>query len=92
MWVLLFNATPRLFRGKNPPSTHNFNGIRDILQDPQRGCAYYLKAEDLSPYEASVDTLARMDDGTVTFVIPDGEIFDEVPPYLRNPEVELYCL
>ncbi|NBW41987.1 hypothetical protein EBR25_13450 [bacterium] len=59
-----------------------------LVQDPQRGCAYYMKADELAPYEASADTLARMDDGTVTFVIPDGEIFDEVPPYLRNPEVE----
>ncbi len=29
-----------------------------------------------------------MDDSTVSFVIPDGEVIDEVPSFLRTPEIE----
>lgn len=63
-----------------------------LVQDPQRECAYYIKAEYLSAYETDKETWPRLNDGTVTFVIPNGEIVDEVPPYLRNPEAETSVL
>ncbi len=33
-------------------------------------------------------TWSLLNDSTVTFVIPDGEVIDEVPSFLRTPEVE----
>ena len=58
-----------------------------LLQDPARGCSYFVDASELKKYEASIDTWAKVDDSTVTFVIPDNELIDEVPPFLRNPEL-----
>ncbi len=58
-----------------------------LVQDPARGAAYYIPAVELDDYEATIDTWARLDDSTVTFVIPDGDLIDEVPPSLRIPEL-----
>lgn len=59
-----------------------------LVQDPARGCAYWLTASDLEQYVASADTWASLNDSTVTFVIPDGDLVDEVPPSLRTPELK----
>ena len=58
-----------------------------LIQDPARGCAYYIPAKELGAFEATPETWGRIDDSTVTFVIPNGGLVDEVPPYLRNPEL-----
>jgi len=58
-----------------------------LVQDPARCCAYSIEASELKTYEVTPETWAKLDDSTVTFVIPDGELVDEVPPYLRNPEL-----
>ncbi|MGH3568993.1 MAG: hypothetical protein ACRDRH_23805 [Pseudonocardia sp.] len=58
-----------------------------LVQDPQRGCAYYVQAEQLVRFAATSNTWGQLDDTTVTFVIPDGDIIDEVPPALRAPEL-----
>ena len=41
----------------------------------------------LGDFEATVATWGQLDDSTVTFVIPDGDLIDEVPPSLRTPEL-----
>lgn len=58
-----------------------------LIQDPARSCAYFVKAEDLTEYRCTPATWSRLDDSTVSFVIPDGEVIDEVPSFLRNPEI-----
>ena len=58
-----------------------------VIQDPARDCAYYLNTEQLARFEATADTWMKLDETTVTFVIPDGDMIDEVPPYLRFPEL-----
>lgn len=59
-----------------------------LVQDPVRECAYHLTAEQLGPFTATAERFFKMDDSTVTFVIPGGnELIDDVPPYLRNPEL-----
>jgi len=59
-----------------------------LIQDPARGIAYYVKAEDLAEFRTTAATWGRLDDSTVSFVIPDGEVIDEVPSFLRTPEIE----
>jgi hypothetical protein len=59
-----------------------------LIQDPARGIAYYIKAEDLAEFRTTAATWGRLDDSTVSFVIPDGEVIDEVPSFLRTPEIE----
>lgn len=59
-----------------------------LIQDPARGTAYFVKAEELAEFRTTPATWARLNDTTVSFVIPDGEVIDEVPSFLRVPEVE----
>jgi hypothetical protein len=59
-----------------------------LIQDPARGIAYYIKAEDLAEFRTTPATWGRLDDSTVSFVISDGEVIDEVPSFLRTPEIE----
>jgi hypothetical protein len=42
----------------------------------------------LAEFRTTPATWARLNDTTVSFVIPDGEVIDEVPSFLRAPEVE----
>ncbi|MGH3320242.1 MAG: hypothetical protein ACRDN9_08690 [Streptosporangiaceae bacterium] len=65
-----------------------FDTLPNILvQDPARECAYYIPANELTNFEATAETWSQLDDSTVTLVIPDGELIDEVPPSLRTPEL-----
>lgn len=59
-----------------------------LIQDPARGRVYFIKAEELAGFRTTPATWARLNDTTVSFVIPDGEMIDEVPSFLRVPEVE----
>ncbi len=66
-----------------------FDKLPDILiQDPVRGRAYFVKAEELVEFRTTPATWVRLNDTTVSFVIPDGEVIDEVPSFLRTPEAE----
>lgn len=58
-----------------------------LIQDPARGRAYYLRGEDLAEFRTTPETWAQLNDTTVSFVIPDGEVIDEVPSFLRTPEI-----
>ncbi|MGH3938741.1 MAG: hypothetical protein ACRDTG_08900 [Pseudonocardiaceae bacterium] len=59
-----------------------------LIQDPARKRAYFIKAEELTGFRTTPATWARLNDATVSFVIPDGEVIDEVPSFLRTPEAE----
>lgn len=59
-----------------------------LIQDPARYSAYYIHADELVEFQATPDTWAQLDDTTVTFAIPDGDVIDEVPSFLRAPELE----
>lgn len=59
-----------------------------LIQDPARDCAYYIKAEQLQGFKTSEQTWSIVNDTTVTFTIPDGDLVDEVPSFLRAPELE----
>jgi hypothetical protein len=66
-----------------------FEAVPNVLiQDPARECAYYLTPENLLKHRSTVETWARVNDTTVSLVIPDGEVIDEVPSFLRNPELQ----
>ena len=56
-----------------------------LIQDPVRGCAYAISAEELEKYRTSADTWSNLNESTVSFTVPDGEAVDEVPPFLRDP-------
>src|SRR5437588_176842 len=59
-----------------------------LIQDPARNRAYWIPTHELEAFRASPETWARLDDTTVSFVIPDGEVIDEVPSFLRVPDTE----
>jgi hypothetical protein len=59
-----------------------------LIQDPARSCAYFVTTENLLKFRSSAETWSRVNDTTVSLVIPDGEVIDEVPSFLRNPELE----
>ena len=59
-----------------------------LIQDPARNCAYNIQSSDLEKHEVTVETWSKVNDGTVTFLIPNGELIDEVPASLRNPELQ----
>ena len=59
-----------------------------LIQDPARRCAYYIKADQLEAFRATTATWSSLDDRTVQFVIPGDDLVDEVPPFLRAPDVE----
>lgn len=59
-----------------------------LIQDPARDRAYFIKSEELAEFRTTPATWSQLNDTTVTFVIPDGEVIDEVPSFLRTPEVE----
>lgn len=82
----VINAGPRFKTAED--YRRIFDHVPNVLiQDPGRGCAYYVKAEDLYRHEVTPETWAKLDDSTVTFVIPNGDLVDEIPAYLRNPEL-----
>lgn len=59
-----------------------------LIQDPGRERIYYVKADELAEFRTTPATWARLNDATVSFVIPDGEVIDEVPSFLRTPGAE----
>lgn len=82
------DVTTRKSYAKDEEHLRTFPALPNVLiQDPARGHAYYLPAVELDAFEATVDTWSRLDDSTVTFVIPDADLIDEVPPSLRTPEL-----
>ncbi|MGH3874321.1 MAG: hypothetical protein ACRDSR_22950 [Pseudonocardiaceae bacterium] len=66
-----------------------FDTLPDVLiQDPARKTAYFVTAEELAEFRTTPATWVRLNDATVSFAIPDGEVIDEVPSFLRTPGTE----
>ena len=59
-----------------------------MIQDPQRQCIFFIPAEELKKFKATTETWTKLNSGTVTFVIPNGELFEEVPPFINPGETE----
>lgn len=63
----------------------SFDQLPDILiQDPLHECAYLLPASDMNAYQTGPETWTQLDTGTVTFVIPDKDFVEEVPPFNQS--------
>jgi hypothetical protein len=62
------------------------NMLPDVLiQHPSQKTNYLIPGHELSKFVTSQKTWKLIDHGTVTFVVPDKKIAQEVPPYLRVP-------
>src|SRR5688572_17217267 len=80
--------SPPVITEKSEEFRRVFEELPEVLiQDPARQCAYDIKAEQLQRFEAGPEVWSKVDDSTVTFVIPNNELIDEVPPFLRAPEL-----
>lgn len=55
-----------------------------LIQDPMRGCAYLIRADQLMAYRTGVSSWEHVDGRTVTFVISEDELLDEVPPFIQT--------
>lgn len=70
-----------------------YESLPDVLvQDPIRSCAYYIEATDLMKFQTSASVWTQINPGTVTFVIPDGDMLEELPPFSQSSELELSIL
>lgn len=57
-----------------------------LVQDPSNACAYLLPPGELQQFEVGPKTWSRVTPATVTFVIPNGSLVDEVPPFVQAPD------
>ena len=57
-----------------------------LIQDPLAVCAYHVPAEELAKFRAGADVWAKVGPGTVTFVLPSGDMIEEVPPFRQVAE------
>lgn len=63
-----------------------FPELPDVLiQHPRIDRSYLIPASALRQHQSGPDDLLRIGPDTVTFVIPDEEFIEEVPPFLRIP-------
>ena len=66
-----------------------FAEVPDLLiQDPAHECAYLVPAFAVEDHSVSDSTWNDVDEGTVTFLIPDGNLFAEVPPFSQEQHEE----
>ena len=64
-----------------------FEQLPDVLiQDPANACAYLISADDLEAYKATPETWDHMGPDTVTFVIPDSDFVEELPPFVQTSD------
>lgn len=75
-------------RSKPPPRTgettmsFNHQEVPSILiQDPRAGHAYLIDSKTLDNFELTSSKLTSINDGIVTFVVPDDDIFETTPPF-----------
>lgn len=78
-------------RGMTEPKT--FDTPPDVLiQDPRRDCAYLISSDAFPKHLADSDVWGRLDAGTVTFVIPGGDVVEEIPPFAQASDMPLSVL
>lgn len=63
-----------------------------LIQDPANQCAYLIPGDVVYDYRVMPEDLIRIGAGAITFVIPEDNYFEEVPPYRSNPEVGVAVL
>ncbi|WP_343177658.1 hypothetical protein [Pseudomonas sp. 4810-S13] len=67
-----------------------------LIQDPRTGHAYIVSSQELSAFELTADAFAKIDDGVVTFIIPDDDLIETTPPFnasgTKTPTVIIQAL
>ena len=67
-----------------------------LIQDPPTGHAYIIGSQELNAFELTADAFARIDDGVITFIIPDDELIETTPPFnssgTKTPTVIIQAL
>jgi hypothetical protein len=52
-----------------------------LIQDPRADHAYRISSQELAAFELTADKFSKIDDGIVTFIIPDDELMETTPPF-----------
>lgn len=52
-----------------------------LIQDPLSECAYLIGADRLREHKMSPEKLVYVDDGVITFSIPEDEFIEPTPPF-----------
>ncbi|WP_427914884.1 hypothetical protein ACPWT1_08220 [Ramlibacter sp. MMS24-I3-19] len=71
-----------------------FAALPDVLiQDPATQRAFFISAAHLeAKHRCTEGDLARINGGTVTFVIPDDDFLQEAPPFKASADIETSVL
>lgn len=69
-----------------------FNELPNLLiQDSEKENTFYIPSNEMEQFLVNGNTWEKMTPGTVTFVIPDENYFEEAPPFtqygVENPPV-----
>jgi hypothetical protein len=56
-----------------------------LIQDALNEIAFLIPAEHIDLYRTGPEAWASMGRGTVTFVIPDDDMFHVIPPFIQDP-------
>lgn len=60
----------------------NYQEVPSVLiQDPLAGHAYVISSEELREFELTPVSLKSINDGVVTFVVPDDEFIETTPAF-----------
>ena len=59
-----------------------------LIQDPVKKVAYLIPVKDLKNFKVGRESWSKIDQTTVTFVIPDPEIIEVIPPFTCTPTDE----
>jgi hypothetical protein len=52
-----------------------------LIQDPLAGHAYVISSDELGQFALTPQNLASINDGVVTFVVPDDDFIETTPPF-----------
>lgn len=71
----------------SPKASVKFPTLPDVLvQDPVRQCCYLIPADSLTRFRVRPADFLRLGSEAVTFVIPDDEFIEQVPPFLKSQD------
>jgi len=57
-----------------------------LIQDAINGCYYLIPKDKIENHEVAPQSCSDLGAETVTFVIPDDDLFEVVPPFIQDPE------
>ncbi len=52
-----------------------------LIQDPRANKAYVIGADSLAQFEMTTDKLVYVDEGVITFSIPEDDMIEATPPF-----------